>query len=268
MSILLPVDVRQRLRDLGANITPEMVSGTWALLAPYHEQLGYLAPRIVRDVQYGDAQRNRLDVHSASPRPDPAQGLAPVLLFVHGGGFVGGDKHVPGSPAYDFVGAWAVRSGAVGVTMTYRLAPAHVWPAGAEDVAAAVAWIRENIAAYGGDPARIVVAGHSAGAVHVASYLAGQGSAGQGDWLDGVAGGVLLSGVYDLDPAYRGEVDQVYFGEHCAEEVSTLPHLAESSVPLLFSVAELRPVSLPPPGGWRGQRVVCPPRPAARPGLG
>jgi triacylglycerol lipase len=255
VSILLPADVRQRIRALDTEITPEMVQGTWALLTPYHEKLGYLAPSVVRDLRYGPSERNRLDVHSASPQPassparvstGPAPGLAPVLLFVHGGGFVRGDKHVPGSPVYDFVGAWAVRHGAVGVTMTYRLAPAHVWPAGAQDVAAAVRWTRENIAAYGGDPDRIVVAGHSAGAVHVASFLAGHGrgqamSAGQDGWLDGVAGGALLSGVYDLDPAYRGEADHVYFGGRSAEEASTLPHLAESAVPLLFSVAELDP---------------------------
>ena len=96
-------------------------------------------------------------------------------MFVHGGGFVRGDKHIPGSPQYDLVGAWAVRHGYVGVTMTYRLAPGHVWPAGAEDVAAAVGWLQRNIAAYGGDPGKIVVAGNSAGAVHVASYVAGQG---------------------------------------------------------------------------------------------
>ena len=95
-------------------------------------------------------------------------------MFVHGGGFIGGDKHVPGSPMYDHVGAWAVRNGWVGVTITYRLAPEHTWPSGAQDVAAAAAWVRDNIASYGGDPSRIVVAGHSAGCVHVASYLAGQ----------------------------------------------------------------------------------------------
>jgi hypothetical protein len=87
-------------------------------------------------------------------------------VFVHGGGFVAGDKAYPGAPAYDLVGAWAVRHGWVGVNITYRYAPEVKWPAGAEDVAAAVAWIRENIAAYGGDPGRIVVMGNSAGAVH------------------------------------------------------------------------------------------------------
>ena len=62
----------------------------------------------------------------------------------------------------------------VGVTMTYRLAPQHQWPAGAQDVGQAVAWVAQNIGEYGGDPSRVVLAGHSAGATHVAGYLASQ----------------------------------------------------------------------------------------------
>jgi triacylglycerol lipase len=123
------------------------------------------------------------------------------------------------------------------VTITYRLAPEHKWPAGAQDVALAVDWIRNNIAGYGGDPAKIVVSGNSAGAVHVASYLAGQG----GGSLDGVSGGVLLSGIYDLDPAHRGQLEHIYYGDTPAEQASTLPGLLDCPVPLLFTVAENDP---------------------------
>jgi acetyl esterase/lipase len=234
VTIPLPPDVYRQLRSLGTAITPAMAQGSWAALTPYHEKLGYLAPRVTRDARYGPHERHRLDVHGS----DELAPGAPVLLFVHGGGFTGGDKHVPGSPAYDLVGAWAVRHGWVGVTITYRLAPGHVWPAGAQDVAAAVRWTRENIEGHGGDPARIVVAGHSAGAAHVASYLAGQG--GEAD-LAGIRGGVLLSGIYDLADEYRSELEHVYYGAHPADEVSTLPALAGSAVPLLFGVAELDP---------------------------
>ena len=55
----------------------------------------------------------------------------PVLVFVHGGGFTGGNKSTPGSPFYDNVPLWAARNGLVGVNITYRLAPQHPWPAGA-----------------------------------------------------------------------------------------------------------------------------------------
>ena len=233
MTQTLPADVMAELRALDPAITPELGQSTWALLTPFHEKAGYTAPRIDRDLSYGDSPRQRLDVHTG----DEAAEAAAVVVFVHGGGFVAGDKHLPGTPRYDLVGAWAVRHGWVGVTMTYRLAPEHKWPAGAQDVAAAVDWIRNNIAGYGGDPGKIVVAGNSAGAVHVASFLAGQG----GGSLDGVSGGALLSGIYDLDPANRGELEHIYYGDTPAETASTLPGLLDCPVPLLFTVAEFDP---------------------------
>ena len=160
------------------------------------------------------------------------------MLFVHGGGFVGGDKHVPGTPMYDHIGAWAVRNGWVGVTMTYRLAPGHPWPAGAQDVASAVGWVRSNIAAYGGDPDRIVVVGHSAGAVHVASYLVGQG----GGALDGVRGAGLLSGFYVIgDGDERSAMETPYYGDLPSATVSTLSGLLDTEIPLIFAVAQSDP---------------------------
>src|SRR4051794_21725504 len=201
MAEQLPPELIARLREIDAAISPRQAQESWALLTPYHEKAGYAAPRIARDLRYGEHPRHRLDVHTSasdavagrSADGQPAAGLAPVIVFVHGGGFVGGDKHTPGTPRYDLVGAWAVRHGWVGVTMTHRLAPEFRWPAGARDVAAAVAWLRANIAGYGGDPERVIVTGNSAGAVHVAGYVAGHG----GGRLDGVRGVALLSGIYE-----------------------------------------------------------------------
>jgi acetyl esterase/lipase len=234
----LPPDVIAQLTGMGTAITPELVATSWALLRPFHDKVGYTAPKIDRDLAYGDHERHRLDVHTAGTELSGEGAGAPVLVFVHGGGFTGGDKHVPGSPMYDHVGAWAVRNGWVGVTITYRLAPEHTWPSGAQDVAAAVAWVRGNIAAYGGDPSRIVVAGHSAGCVHVASYLAGQGAG----TLDGIRGGGLLSGFYQIPEAdERGEPELSYFGRRASAEVNTLPRLLDSEVPLIFAIAERDP---------------------------
>jgi triacylglycerol lipase len=229
----LPLDVIAQLTGIGSAITPELVATSWSLLKPFHDKVGYQAPKIDRDRRYGAHERHRLDVHTSG-----TENGAPVLVFVHGGGFIGGDKVVPGTPQYDHIGAWAVRNGWVGVTITYRLAPEHTWPAGAEDVAAAVQWVRDNIAAYGGDPARIVVAGHSAGCVHVASYIAGQG----GGSFDGVSGACLLSGFYQIpDGADRGELEAAYFGGRPSAEVSALPGLLRSEVPLVFAIAERDP---------------------------
>jgi len=233
----LPQDVIARLRALDSAITPELAQASWALLTPFHEKLGYTAPRIVRDLQYGEHPRHRLDVHAGGEPADGGSGDhgAPVFVFVHGGGFVAGDKHHPGTPTYDMVGAWAVRHGWVGVNMTYRHAPEVKWPAGAEDVAAAVAWLRGNIASYGGDPDRIIVAGNSAGATHVADFAAGHG----GD-LAGVRGAALVSGIYTTRPAAPGAAPHPYYGVPDPVQAS-LPCLAESHVPLLFAVAERDP---------------------------
>ena len=233
MTEQLPADVIAQLIGMDPEITPELVATSWALLKPFHDKVGYTAPKVDRDLAYGDHERHRLDVHTSGEESG-----APVLVFVHGGGFVGGDKHVPGSPMYDHIGAWAVRNGWVGVTITYRLAPEYTWPSGARDVAAAVAWVRDNIGSYGGDPSRIVVAGHSAGCVHVASYLAGQG----GGTFDGVKGAGLLSGFYQIpDGDERGELEVIYFGDKPSAEVSALPGLLDTEIPLIFAVAERDP---------------------------
>jgi arylformamidase len=228
----LPQDVIARLCALDPEISLELGRKSWALLTPFHEKLGYTAPRIARDLRYGEHERHRLDVHTGG---EPSGELVPVFVFVHGGAFTAGDKHRPGTPGYDLVGAWAVRHGWVGVNITYRYAPEVKWPAGAEDVAAAVAWIRENIARYGGDPDLIVVAGNSAGAVHVADFAAGHG----GD-LAGVRGAALISGRYTARPAVPGAPPHPYYGVPDPVQAS-LPCLVESHVPLLFAVAERDP---------------------------
>ena len=232
MTEQLPPDVIAQLRALDPAITMELAQSTWALLTPFHEKAGYTAPKIDRDLRYGDDPRHRLDVHTAG-----GESNAPVFVFVHGGGFVRGDKHIPGTPQYDLVGAWAVRHGYIGVTMTYRLAPEHKWPSGAEDVAGAVAWLRQNIARYGGDPDKIVLAGNSAGAVHVASFAAGQGGADPAS----VAGVAMLSGIYEVRTPQPGAPEHAYYGPDPDPETATLPGLLKAPVPLLFSVSERDP---------------------------
>ena len=164
-----------------------------------------------------------------------------MLIFVHGGGFVAGDKTSPGSFVYDNIATWAVKQGFVGVNMTYRLAPAHQWPAGAEDVGAAVEWVHSHIADYGGDPAKIFLMGQSAGAAHVANYIAApefHRVAGSG-----LAGGLLISGIYDLIEAAHDERLTSYYGtdESTYAARSSLKGLTETHVPLLFSLSEFDP---------------------------
>jgi triacylglycerol lipase len=232
----MPQDIARGLAAIGRVIDPP---ATTALYAPLHGPTPGPGVRVERDVQYGPADRNRLDIFAVDPAGATAK---PVLMFVHGGGFVGGDKQVPDTPFHDNIGTWAARHGIVGVTMTYRLAPQAPWPAGPEDVAAAVRRVRENISAHGGDPARLYLMGHSAGATHVATYV-GQPKF-HGPDGPGLAGLILSSGIYDLttfaltDPRYRA-----YFGEdeslYAAR--SALPGLVQGAVPLMVIHAELDP---------------------------
>jgi triacylglycerol lipase len=121
-------------------------------------------------VRYSDGDRNILKVGTTER---PRTGSRIVLLFVRGEGFVEGS---PGSevadPFYDEVMRFAARNGFVAISMSHRLAPVDPWPAGAEDVAGAIAWIRDNGDLFGGDPKKIVVVAHAAGDFHPASYLA------------------------------------------------------------------------------------------------
>lgn len=103
-------------------------------------------------------------------RPDvPSAKSLPVVVMVHGGGWALGDKGnlSVGIDKARFFNA----NGFVYVSVNYRLSPAVQHPAHAEDVAAAVAWVFNHIAEYGGDPGRVTLMGHSAGA-HLAALVA------------------------------------------------------------------------------------------------
>jgi len=231
----MPADIAAKVKELGAVIDPPK---TGLLFAPLQEKEPYAGVKVERDVTYGPAARNRLDVFTADPA---SVGAKPVLIFVHGGGFVAGDKHRPGSPFYDNVMLWAVRNGFVGVDITYRLAPQAPWPAGAEDVGSAVRWVADTIAARGGDPARIYLMGHSAGAVHVASYVSHpELQAPKGVPL---AGAILVSGLYDLTAEPVSDAERTYFGTDTSTyaQRSSLVGLLNATTPLLVVHAELDP---------------------------
>jgi triacylglycerol lipase len=168
----------------------------------------------------------------------------PVLMFMHGGRYTRGDKRRPGSPFYDNIMLFAARHGMIGVDLEYRLAPKDPWPAAVEDLAAAVRFVAGNVNTYGGNPGRIFLMGHSAGATHVATYVAHKEF--HGPKGSGLAGAMLSSGIYDLSKAEPTEERVAYFGADPSRyaERSALPGLIDSNVPFMISSAELDPPAM------------------------
>lgn len=120
------------------------------------------AERLGRALAYGPLSRQRLDVYAppAATRASAGAGAsAPVLVFFYGGSWNSGRRQ-----DYAFVGQALAARGFVTVIPDYRLFPQVRYPEFLKDGAAAVRWVREHAAAYGGDPDRLVLAGHSAGA--------------------------------------------------------------------------------------------------------
>lgn len=192
------------------------------------------------DLAYGPHPRHRLDAY----QPGRAFGNAPVLVFLHGGGFIRGDKGHRANVGWHFA-----REGVLTLVPNYRLAPDSRWPCGPEDVVAVLRWVQAHAARLGGDPARVVLMGESAGAAHVAAAtLLRRFGAHEGL---GLRGAVLASGPYDAmlerlarapfgvatpDPrndAYFGTDDAVALARSSiAEQVDTAPF------PLLISATE------------------------------
>ena len=143
------------------------------------------------NLAYGPGPRQRLDVYVPEA---PTKEARAVIVFIHGGSWNSGSKD-----QYRFVGSSLAERGFIAVVPNYRLNPAVRFPDFVGDAATAVTWTLRNIASYGGDPQRVFVMGHSAGA-HIAllltldrRYLAAAGAS--ADDLRGVIG---LSGPYDF----------------------------------------------------------------------
>lgn len=225
----MPAAVAEGLRKIGPRIDG---AATAALYAPLHA--GTPAMTVQRDLAYGPHERHRLDLFRTAKPHGEEQGLRPVLVFIHGGGFSRGAKSAEGSPFYDNVGQWAARQGLLGITINYRLAPQHPYPAGAQDLQRLLSWLKSAVRAHGGDPRHVVLWGHSAGAAHVADYLVREPRG-------PVSGAVLTSGIYTLGPGVSIWKD--YYGEDTARYMAlqSLERLAKVPVPLLVNHAELDP---------------------------
>lgn len=141
-----------QLTDDGLDLSQET-------LADWRRQMNQVTPRAPVT-----AVANRVISGPAGPLPlriymPPGEGPFPAMVFFHGGGFVLGSVASHENVARQL----ARRTGTVVISVDYRLAPEHPYPAAVEDAYAAVEWAAEHAAAFQGDPARLMVAGDSAG---------------------------------------------------------------------------------------------------------
>lgn len=233
----MPPEVAAKLKEIGPVLNPQMIQATFDIYIPRVVK-AYPGVSSTEDIAYGPDERHKLDVFAPAARPERAM---PVVLFVPGDGYVGGAKNRPGVPFYQNVGVFFARNGVVGITMNYRLAPKAPWPAGGEDVAAALHWVKQNISKFGGDPERIFMFGQSAGGTHAAHYAFDERLQPAGG-NDGVAGTILQSAVFDPAGAPAGPNIEAYFGSPSVwVERSLFTKLEGRKIPLFLVYAELDP---------------------------
>ncbi len=229
-------EVTAKIAAIGPKFDDNILNLTRAIYTPLVAKQSAAGVTVSADLAYGSDPRQKLDVYRGQGQK------MPILVYVPGGGFIGGDKNFDGV-FYGNLGVYFAKHGYLTIVANYRLAPAGAWPAGAQDVAGAVTWAKANGAQYGGDPSRIIVYGQSAGSTHVASFLFDPQFK-----AEGIAAGILMSGPYKfagpLRPnlvAYLGADESTYAAR------SPLTHVNSSRVPLMLSVAEFDPAILAEP---------------------
>jgi acetyl esterase len=234
----LPDPARGKLAEIGPVWGTDIQRHRDLVLEIYRPLLA-VAPKagvgVTRGVPYGIHPRQILDVYRSEHAAN-----APVVLFVHGGAFVRGDKDVT-DEVYANVCYYFARHGYLAVNVEYRLAPESQYPGGAADVAAAVAWAKRSARDLGGDPKRLFLVGHSAGATHVAGYAWHPNMPMGAD--PAVRGIVLISGRLRADarpdnPNAAGV--RAYFGddESLYEARSPVIYAGASTLPVFIAIAE------------------------------
>jgi arylformamidase len=177
------------------------------------------ALRVHGDIAYGDHDDERLDLYGAETGPE--SDAAPVLIFLHGGAWRMLSKDESGYLAPVFVEA-----GAMVAAVNFSNAPAESLEVMAAQVTRAVRFLRENVAAYGGDPDRIYLAGHSSGAHLAAMALQ----------TERVAGAVFVSGAYDLAPIrLSARNDYLHLDDAAALRNSPLLNLQSGMPPAIVA---------------------------------
>ncbi|WP_310473877.1 alpha/beta hydrolase [Sandarakinorhabdus sp.] len=177
--------------------------------------------RVVDAAAFGTDPRQTLEIWA----PKGVTAKLPVIVFFYGGSWNSGSRD-----GYGFAAKALAAKGFVVVLPDYRLVPQVRWPAFVEDGAAAMTWVAANIAAHGGDPTRVAVMGHSAGA-HIALLLALDRRWGVADTIKAAVG---LAGPADFLPFVAGGAADAALGK-AADLQDTQPiHFARKDAPPLL----------------------------------
>jgi acetyl esterase/lipase len=182
---------------------------------------------VVHDSAYGPGPRQSLDVY-APKRSGPG---APVVVFFYGGGWDSGEKGM-----YPFVGKALASHGYVAVVPDYRIYPEGRYPDFLVDAAKAVKWARDHARDYGGDPNRLFLMGHSAGAYNAVMlaldkrWLGAEGMD-PGAAIKGVVG---LAGPYDFLPLTSPRLMAIFGPEDQRPATQPINHVAPGAPPMLL----------------------------------
>jgi acetyl esterase/lipase len=152
-------------------------------------------------IAYADGERHKLDVYA----PEQRGAAAPVVFFIYGGGWNRGQRS-----DYQFVGRALAARGFVTVIADYRLVPEVRFPDFLYDSAGALRWVQDNIANYGGDPNRLFLAGHSAGAYNAVMLALDPSFRQEFGVTMPILGVAALSGPYDFYPFEYFEVQEAF----------------------------------------------------------
>lgn len=173
----------------------------------------------------------RLDIWAPN---DMARAPLPVVIFWYGGGWAKGDR-----TSYAFAGRALAKAGFLVVIPDYRKVPQVRFPAFLEDGAEAVAWVEDNIARYRGDPARVAVMGHSAGAWQaVMLALHAERLAAAGADPATIKAGVGLSGPYDFHPFTSERAIAAFSQWPRPEETQPIAFARKDAPPLLLVTSD------------------------------
>lgn len=189
--------------------------------------------RVGDGIAYADGPRHRLDVYA----PEQRGAAAPVVFFIYGGGWNRGERS-----DYQFVGRALASRGFVTVIADYRLVPEVRYPGFLEDSANALRWVQDNIALYGGDPSRLFLAGHSAGAYNAVMLALDPSFLEEYGVTMPILGVAALSGPYDFYPFEYDEVRNAFGAAPNPEGTQPINLVTAAAPPMYLASGTTDPI--------------------------